>query len=593
MHCSLQCRPLKLRSATALLCAAIALGCTGNATALEVDASGRITFGAAFRTESRDPAWLVSYNAAAIGLTGLAGSGQNTDDANLNFGRGEATTRALKAYLDLRAREGGFSALVRIKAWHDDALASHRRPWGNNPNAYAAGQPLGDSGAARLSRFSGIALSDAYIERAFGKAGAGALVRLGQQSLAWGERAPFAGGLSALNASDQSAMRRAGAVAQEMRVPSPMLFARAALSPALTAEGFYSSAFRPSALDMCGTFWAATDYLAQGCDRAFAGAMPVSDRERIASGAFLKRAPSPSRNSGDQFGVALTWKPAALGAEFGMYAARYINRTPIPGLYKSTRTGPAFIPGDPDGKNLTFFTQHADDIKLLALNASARRGRTTWSGELAYRPNQPLQLPPGDQLPAFLSLTAPSLLRADAAAVAPGAPFMGYDRYRTMQLQLGMQHDWGTLGRFGLAGSADVIAKHVRGLPDPAVRRYGRPDQMGTGPIHGVCAGSGKQCSFDGYVTPDAYAYRLRLEARLAQLAPALNATASAAFTHDIEGWSHDFFLSEGRRTMHLALRLEYRKRYVAEVAYAPNWGGKYSNQGDKDQLALAVGVIF
>ncbi len=212
---------------------------------------------------------------------------------------------------------------------------------------------------------------------------------------------------------------------------------------------------------------------------------------------------------------------------------------------------------------------------------------------MAYRPNQPLQLPPGDQLPAFLSLTAPSLLRADAAAVAPGAPFMGYDRYRTMQLQLGLQHDWGMLGRVGLAGAADVIAKHVRSLPDPAVRRYGRPDQTGTGPIHGVCAGSGKQCSFDGYVTPDAYAYRLRLDARLAHLAPGLNATASAAFTHDVAGWSHDFFLSEGRRTMQLALRLEYRKRYLAELAYAPNWGGKYSNQGDKDQLALAVGVVF
>lgn len=579
------------------LSAAVAMLCAGSAAAVDIKASGRVMFGAAFRTEAPDPELLVSFNAAAVGLTGLANSGQNTDDANLNFARGEATTRALKGYVDLAATEGAFAALLRVKAWHDFALRDHQRPWGNNVNAYAAGQPLGDAGGARLSRFAGVALGDAWIQHSSNAGGARILTRFGQQALAWGERAGFPGGLGAINGNDQPAMRRAGVAPQEMRVPTPMLFARAALAPALAVEGFYTSTFRPSALDMCGTFWATTDYLAQGCDRAFAGAPAASDRLRLRNGAFLKRIDSPTANDGAQFGAAVTFRSAALATDFGVYAARYINRTPIPGLRKSTRAGPAFIAGDPDGKNVAFFTEYPDDIKLIAANFAHKRGAATFSGELAYRPNQALQLPPGDVLPPFLSPTAPSLLRADASATAPGGVFRGYDRYRTAQLQLAIQYDWGRRGAALLSGAAEIVAKHAFSLPDPAVRRYGRPDQFGSGPVHGVCTvnsvDAARQCSFDGYVSPSAWAYRLRLDARMANLAPGLSGVATAVFSHDVKGWAHDFLLSEGRKAMSLALRFEYRKRYLAEIVYVPIWGGAYNNQNDKDQVSVAVGIKF
>lgn len=576
---------------------AVILACGADASALDTSVSGRFTFGTAIRTEAPDPQLLVAFNAAAIGLTGYANGGQNTDDANLNFRRGDASTRALKGYLDLLLTEGGFSALVRVKAWHDFALSDHARAWGNNANGYTAGEPLGDNGAARLSRFSGVALGDAYIQHGATIDGTRVIARLGQQSLAWGERAGFAGGLGAINPIDQPALHRAGAAPQEIRRPTPMLFARSDISPVFGVEAFYTKTFRPSALDMCGTFWAIPDYVADGCNRAFTGGPAVSDRVRLANGYFIKRAPSPTANDGAQFGAALTWKPAALDADLGFYAARYISRTPYPGLYKSTRVGPAFIAGDPDGKNISYFTEYADDIKLYAVNFTRKRGTSTWTGELAYRPNQPLMLPAGDVLQPFLNPNVPALLRADASATAPGAPFSGYDRYRTAQLQLGFQHDLGAVGGVRLMAAADVVGKYVLSLPDPALRRYGRFDQFGSGPVKGVCtvtsSNAARQCSFDGYVSPSAYAYRLRLNARFAQLMPDLNTSASAVFTHEFKGWSYDFMLSEGRKSMNLGLHLEYRQRYLAELAYVPIWGGTYSNQGDRDQLALAVGLKF
>jgi hypothetical protein len=146
-------------------------------------------------------------------------------------------------------------------------------------------------------------------------------------------------------------------------------------------------------------------------------------------------------------------------------------------------------------------------------------------------------------------------------------------------------------------GLVEVVGKHVRSLPDPALRRYGRPDQFGTGPINGVCTvtsnNAARQCSFDGYVSPSAYAYRLRIDARFGEVMAGLSAHASALFTHEFKGWSYDLLLSEGRKSMNLGLRFEYKQRYQVELAYVPIWGGAYSNQGDKDQLALAVGMNF
>jgi hypothetical protein len=118
----------------------------------------------------------------------------------------------------------------------------------------------------------------------------------------------------------------------------------------------------------------------------------------------------------------------------------------------------------------------------------------------------------------------------------------------------------------------------------------------GAGPVFGLCtAGSDpvRQCTSRGYATPDAWAYRLRLDARFAAVLPGLDANASATFTHDVKGWSGDFLINEGRKTANVALRLEYRQRYLAEISYLPAWGGDYNVTADRDTLALSVGVRF
>ena len=590
-------KPVVVRAPALLLASALPL-CWHGAAAVELSVSGRVSVGSAWRTEAADPQLLVPYNAAAMGLEGRAAGGQNTDDANNNYRKGDMVSRVLKGHLDLRARAGTAAALVRVKAWRDFALLDDPRPWGNNPNGYVPDTPLSDAGAGRLGRFAGIALADAYVEDTLALGDTRLFVRAGRQTLAWGERNTAGGGMAVLNALDLAAQHRPGALPAEFRIAQPMLFTRLqAGQSGLALEGYVQTGFHGTTLDMCGTFWAPTDYMADGCERAFAGLPAASDRARLQNGAYIKRIASPFGEDGAQFGLGMVWKSATPGSEIGLYRARYHLRAPMPGLRKAGRAGPGLIPGDPDGLNLAYFAEHPAGIDLYALSATHKQGTLTWSGEFDVRPNQPVQLPPADVLTPFLNATAPALLRADAAALAPGAPFHGYDRYRTTQLQLALHKEFGLVARAAVGGEAGLVVKHVAGLPDPAVRRYGRSDVYGAGPVAGVCnataAAAARQCSLDGYVTPSALEYRLRLDARWRAVLPRLDLGASALFTHDVKGWSHDFLINQGRRTLHLGLQLRYRERYFAELAYVPVWGGSYNYQSDRDYLSVAAGVSF
>jgi hypothetical protein len=564
------------------------------AGAVETHLNGRIVAGAVYRTEANDPALLTTVNAAALGLVGR-GSGGNADDGNTNYRRGDAASRAVKAYLDFSASEGDWSGLVRLKAWHDYGLLNDERPWGNVSSGYAADAPLSDRGAPVRSRFSGVAFGEAWIQQRSQYGETRLLARIGQQNLNWGDRFATPGGLEALNARDLPALHRAGGVPQETKVPMPMLFARLEPGSAFSVEAYYQTSFRPTALDMCGTLWAPSDYIVDGCDKVMSGQPQVSDRARLPLGAYMKRLPTP-RPGPAEFGIALGWKPRP-GTELGLYHARYNARVPLPSLRRTTRpNGPALIAGDPDGRNMAYFAEYPEGLAITALSFSHKSAPATFYGEISYRPRSPYMLSPGDVLPPFLSATAPAMLRASADAVPVGGVFHGFDLLALEQAQLGIQRDFSARGINWLA-LAEVVAKHTPGLPDQALRRYGRADIFGVGPVGATCTVTTgdpvRQCTLRGYTTADSFAYRLRLDARLPALLPGLAANASVSFAHDVKGWSGDLLINQGRKTASVALRFEYLQRYVADIAWFPTWGGDYNQFADRDTLALSLGVKF
>ena len=584
------------RRGSALLGVGLALGALGTLGPSaradpQVAVSGRLVYGAVYRLESPDPRLPFAPNGVAAGVEAINGTGANADDGNLNFRRHQAVSRAVTGLVDIEARQQGTRAMLRLKAWRDWALRDDPRGWGNAINNYTAGVPLYDAGAPPLSRFSGLVVGDAWIEHTISTAHWRLLGRAGQQNLDWGANAGFGGGLEVLNPRDLPASRRAGASAADLKVPVPQLFASAEWDRNVSAEAFYQTRFRPNATDVCGSFGSVSDYSSEGCDKVMSGPPNVNDRERVALGAYLKRLPTP-KPQGEQFGFALRWRLPALGLQLGAYHARYTSRVAIPSLRRATRSGPAIIAGDPDGHNMAFFTEHPDGLRIEALTFAHSSG--AW-GELSYRPNQPLQFGPGDALPPFVFPAQPALLRLDAAAVTPGGIFHGYESYPMLQAQLGWRA--APTGPFGLAWSAEIVAKHIRALPDPALRRYGRSDLFGTGPVNGICAPNASQpslqCSLRGYVSRNAAALRARVEAPVRLPVDGLSTTAALSYVHDLRGWSADALINEGRRSANLSLRAEYRQRYLAEIAWMPLWGGAYDATADRDVLAVSVGMRF
>lgn len=556
---------------------------------------GQLSLGTAVRTDSRDADLLVPGNASAIGSGGQASAGRNQDDGNLNYARGDRIATVLKGLFDAELKLPGGGALLRLKAWHDATLEQGDVPWGNLPNNFAADRPLGDNGFSRRARFSGIVAEDAYVYGDFAPGGLPLYARLGWQTLDWGSRSSIPGGLAAVMPIDFSAARRPGALAEEMNIAIPALFARLKFDELSSIEGFYQFGFRPNELQGCGTFFAAADYTADGCDKIMLAASTVpSDRTLLAAGSYVGRADDRAPRDGGQFGVGLTRTVPALGTQFAVHASRYHSRMPMYGAVKASNPGgapliPPFGPGD-----VQYFAEYPEDIASYSLSFASRLPGIALMGELTHRPNQPVQLSSIDLLYAFTSNTLPTPLRADAQATPAGGHYSGYDRLKVTHLALGASKPLpGMLGAAEASLAGEIGAKFVHDLPSAKLRRYGRSDVFGQSAFAGSGSVGIANPSSDGYVTDTSWGYRLKFALAYRNVASGLDLLPSLAFVHDVKGWSPDSVFSAGRKIAVLALRGEYRKDWYGEIALHAIAAGHSYNAGDRGYASLVAGVKF
>ena len=540
--------------------------------------TGTLTLGTAVRTEARDAALLPNANSSQIGIAGLAPGGRNQDDGNLNFAKGDAVATVIKGYVDFGARRENLGLFARVKYWHDFILADRGMPWGNYPNGYAAGQPLGESGFPTRARFSGVVAEDAYVQGSFQPWDKPLQLKLGRQTLPWGSGFSIGGGVGDINPSDGPASRRPGALAEERSIAFSAAYARFEVAPNATAELFAQFGFEPSVVVPCGTFYAITDYMAPGCDRIWVSGA----NDRSATG-FRTRAATPEVADSGQYGLAFSYRVEPLATTFGVTSAQYHSRMPFGSMVKGATP-----------LSTQYFTEYPERIRLFALQFTTQLQNTTIQGALTYRPNQPVQLNGTDLLLAFATAN-PALLRADAAATATGAAYRGYDQLKTTQLQFAVSRQLDrTLGARSATLGAEVGMKLVNDLPDAGRRRYGRLDVFGAGPIPGAaCSGSADVCTSNGYVSASSWGYRLRVQLSYPGLIAGVDLKPGLALGHDVRGWSADGVFIEGRKLAVLSLRADLGKRYYSELAWQGAWGGGYDNVRDRDTASLVIGLRF
>lgn len=567
--------------------------------------NGAASFGSSIRTERQHSTLIPRIDGAQVGVPGIMAGGKNQDDGNLNFNRGKAVSTVLKTMLSLDARYQNVGFYVSGYAWTDLTLSNVNVPWGHSVNGYAANRPLSDSPFNNYATFSGISLMDAYLYGKTELAGIGLNAKLGNQLVPWGIASTVSGGLrSALNGIDLNAVYRPGATPDEMGVRTPTLLFGADLTKQLNVQAFYRLQSSHTQYPGCGTFYSTADYVAPGCNMV--DVLPGSSgssRTAYLLGYHSYRRPDIKHHT-PQFGIGGTYQLEKFNTTLGLYYA-HVDSTAISiNTIRSKIAGVPFIPSQPGAPNLNgtgYAMEYTDNVNVFAGNFTTKFSTgTTVYGEYTYRARQALNQNAIDLLNGFASNTAPSLLRSVVATVPLGGTYKGYDRYNMGNLQLGVNQIVPQVaGAAALILNGDVVLKQVYALPDVMLRRYGRSDVYGAGPINGTCAAGtttgSLECSNRGYVTANAWGYKLRAALRYTDLfIPGLDVTPSFGITHDVSGWSSDLVLNKGRIILNPGLRIDYKKNYYADIGWNPQVrSSKYDNSRDRQVVTVSTGMKF
>jgi hypothetical protein len=586
-----------LSPALLVMSCAAALGADYQFGDVSVAVHGAASLGTTLRADNPDPQLINIGNGRALGIF-ANGAGRNSDDAELNWKKGQPVSTVLKGWLSLEAQLNGYGIFVRGKGWTDFTLNNQPVPWGNYPSGFQANSPLSDAGFENRAKFTGAALQEAYVFGHFNLDDRKVDVRLGNQLIPWGLPSSFGGGLSAINPVDFPALHRAGATPEETALPFPAALFSSQVTPKLALQGFWQFGQARNAYDGCGTFYG-IDYRCNYVLLAPSDYEP--DRQAFANQEYITRAPTPKNDELKQGGVAAKYAIEELGSEVGGYYAHYNSRNEIPQIQ---RTGdPSFAipyaPGNPFGWNPQFRFNYVPNVDMFGITWQTKlASHTTLSAEYVYRPNYPLAYPPGEGL-AAATTTAPSIFRPALAALAPFQWADGFDRRQTGALNLSAAQQFGkVLGANRALLTAEVGLRQVYDLPDPNVRRYLRPDGFGSGPVDGACGAETPGvkytgCTYRGFVTENAWSYRLRgsLTYDVSKI-PDLSVTLLGSFGQDVSGWSWDGSFTAGRYVASVGVRANM-KSFYAEVIYAPTWGGDFNIFRDRSVVMASMGAKF
>ncbi|NVM79124.1 hypothetical protein FHW83_004961 [Duganella sp. SG902] len=380
-------RLLALAVAAALPCHAALAFEFDTGSDVKVSWNNTIKYSAAYRLKDADPRLL------AGGYPGYGPAdftGYNLDDGNQNFrNKGIVSNRVdWLTELDVGTRNAGLR--VSAAAWYDSVYN------GSNDNASPgsnAGVLTGNGNqqftkGTRVLHGRNAELLDAFV---FGKGSLGELpgtVRLGRHTLQYGESL-FFGANGIANAQGPVDLVKLlsvpGAQFKEILRPVNQLSGQLQVLPNVSIGAYYQFEWRPTLIPGAGSYLSSYDAAGAG-----ASAFLVAPTNSGAP-AFYTQPDRKARNSG-QGGAQVKFTPAGSDIEFGLYAARYHDKTP----YFYLGFAPAFPPGAP----ATVQAVYAEGIKTYGASASTVLGGVNVAAEVSVRRNTPLV---SDPTPNFLS----------------------------------------------------------------------------------------------------------------------------------------------------------------------------------------------
>ena len=263
-------------------------------------------------------------------------------------------------------------------------------------------------------------------------------IKLGRQSLNWGESTVlFFDSLNHINPANANNLFRVGATLEDAFMPVGMLSLATGLTDNLTLGGYYQYEWDPLEAPAPGSFLSpidigtnnAVDYLTLGFGST------AEDPERIArlldnplsaltntTGAIVRMRDKEPEDGG-QYGLSLKYYADWLndGTELAFYYANYHSRVPFVSFYstpeacsKNATDIASFVLACPDGPGVHSLTdpnnpaaatsdysqfdklraqlEYPEDIQMWGFSFNTVFGELAVQGEIAYRPDAPLQV---------------------------------------------------------------------------------------------------------------------------------------------------------------------------------------------------------
>ena len=608
-----------------------------------------LSFGGLYRL--KDSSNLYYGTTASLGgVPGLQNS-VNTDDGNLNYGKGWVS-QVLKGNHDLELKYRNFGALVR-GYWFKDFKADETRR-----------TPLSDQAKDRV--VSGGELLDMFARAEFDLAGGIPFdLRIGRQVLSLGESTFIPNGINVVNSADLSKLRVPGSELKEALLPVNMVKASFGLTPNLTVEPFWLLEFRRNELEPAGTYFSTNDFATRGGRTVWLGFGSVADQGSTLGG--ISRENDRDAGNYNQYGLATRiLAPSLNNTEFGLYYARYNSRSPVIsartplGPINTDLTGPltaAFIRGGVPAAaagpqaaaifqlivrsqlapaSLTplelgtlqsapvqaaiagarqialltaansgrYFTEYVEGLNLFGASFNTSIGKTgiSWQGEVSLKQDVPLQVDDVELLFATLSSLAPNFGQANQLGSYLGQynrEISGYRRHKVWTAQSTVTKVFGpVLGsqQFTLLGEVGGVWAN---LPSKSTLRYDGPATFSSSSAAAMTlAGSPTIPATPESAFADDFSWGYQLLGRLDynNIFPNVNMQPSLALTHDVSG-NTPLPLGNyirGRKSVNVAVEFNYRNAWSLEFRYVNFFGaGRYNLFGDRDYFATTVKYSF
>lgn len=620
-----------------------------------------LSVGMLFRTEQQDRMLAANGDPVAMAAEGFS-TQLNKNDANNNFDAdGRVDSMVYKITPELLINFGdNWGIFTRATALYDSVImgesilngGGHQggalnigacaggcaTPFGINRYAEFSdhannGTGRGFSDAAKSDAGKRFRMLDAYVFHDSYLFDRPLNVRVGQQVISWGESLFIQNGINSLSYLDLNALRLPGSEIKEALLPLDAVYFNYGLTDTVSWEAFYQFEWNHSRDAAAGTFWSTHDsFPGKGADnvivdgRLVAAAFGVPaiadafaqytlnnfgqsgvDYEFEQTQVTVNRLLDKSADDQGQFGTAFRYFSSLFGGtEFGFFYHNTHAKLPVVGA-RLDMVGAGSIPEKIDSAR--YFMVYEEDIDMFGASFSTGIGKLSLSGEVAYRPEQPIINEVGDNLLQNLSRVAasaaptigdftPHCVRASIGGsclragdeVIQGQEYFFYDEAETVTATLVGIYNFGPfLGTDNLImvleGGIDV----TNGLDDNL--NFASTASLQTD--EALIQSPGDPNRF--FLTDEAWGYRAVLAARFNDIYGGVGLNPSFRFAHDVNGNSPlgGNFL-EDRKSATLGFEFVYLNRYVVDLNGTMFWGNEFANKlSDRDNVSIAFSYSF